>query len=337
MLRVSRRLMPHEIAFGALLVVFWIRSAAALGLFDPYPLVTFGLIIINAVLIWAAEREPSWLRWRARLLFYPIAMSVVYICIGRALPLMQARMRDGLLQGIDAAILGGNASLWMQTLVTPALTEFLSFCYMLFIPYLIFSMLWYYLGSLSDLKAFYLGLFIIYGLGMLGYTLVPAAGPCIAMREQFSAPLRGWFFTHWNNEMVRLGSNHVDVFPSLHCAASSFILLFDRAHKRWRYRLFLVPTVGLWFSTIYLRYHYFVDAVAGFALSALALGVVARWERRSSAPSEGAVKSIEFRDKIFGLRPVDGATPTARTSRALEPVESDIIETVDDEHEQREG
>jgi len=31
----------------------------------------------------------------------------------------------------------------------------------------------------------------------------------------------------------------------------------------------------LWFSTVYLRYHYLVDLVAGFALAAVALRVVA--------------------------------------------------------------
>ncbi len=142
-------------------------------------------------------------------------------------------------------------------------------------------MAWYYLGDLKNLKAFYTGLFVIYGLGMLGYVLVPAAGPYLAMRSEFSVPLAGWFFTRWNAQMVLLGSNHVDVFPSLHCAASGYMLLFDRTHKRWRFRMYLVPCVGLWFSTVYLRYHYFVDVVAGFALCALALWLVRRWERSS--------------------------------------------------------
>jgi membrane-associated phospholipid phosphatase len=67
----------------------------------------------------------------------------------------------------------------------------------------------------------------------------------------------------------------VDVFPSLHCAASAFVLAFDRRQSRGRFWVFLVPVVGLWFSTLYLRFHYLVDLVAGFALAALALRVVA--------------------------------------------------------------
>ena len=74
----------------------------------------------------------------------------------------------------------------------------------------------------------------------------------------------------------------MDCFPSLHCAVSSYILFFDRRHRRWRFWLYLVPCVGLWVSTLYLRYHYFVDLVAGFALSAAALWFV---NRRFPAPS----------------------------------------------------
>jgi membrane-associated phospholipid phosphatase len=53
-------------------------------------------------------------------------------------------------------------------------------------------------------------------------------------------------------------------------------LAFDRRHSRRRFRLFLVPVVGLWLSTVYLRYHYLVDLLAGFALAALAWRAVCR-------------------------------------------------------------
>jgi membrane-associated phospholipid phosphatase len=71
----------------------------------------------------------------------------------------------------------------------------------------------------------------------------------------------------------------VDVFPSLHCAVSAFFLFFDLLHRRWRFWLYLVPCVGLWLSTIYLRYHYFIDVICGFVLAAFALWAS---EKRSS-------------------------------------------------------
>ena len=131
------------------------------------------------------------------------------------------------------------------------------------------------------LKKFVIGLFTIYGLGFLGYSFVPAAGPCHALAAQYSVPLTGGWITGWNAAVVAKGSNGVDVFPSLHCAVSCFLLFFDRRHRPWRYRIYLLPCIGLWFSTIYLRYHYLVDVICGFALAAFALWLASRFPMKS--------------------------------------------------------
>jgi membrane-associated phospholipid phosphatase len=55
----------------------------------------------------------------------------------------------------------------------------------------------------------------------------------------------------------------VDVFPSVHVAASFYLLLFDWKHWRRRFWLVLLPCQLLWFSALYLRFHYFVDLLAG--------------------------------------------------------------------------
>jgi len=172
-------------------------------------------------------------------------------------------------------------SLRLQPFIQPVLTEFLSFCYILFFPSLLFGMICYFFGELELLKKFFVGLFSLYGLGYLGYSLVPALGPHLAMPDQYTAPLEGWAMTRWNSAVVRFGSNHVDVFPSLHCAVSSYMLFFDRRHKPWRFWLFLAPCAGLWVSTIYLRYHYFVDVVCGFALAAVCLEITNRYRKEN--------------------------------------------------------
>jgi membrane-associated phospholipid phosphatase len=175
---------------------------------------------------------------------------------------------------VDAQIIGTNLSLRFQPFVQPVLTEFFSLCYFLFFIFLLLSFVYYGAGEIGLLKKFTSGLFTLYGVGFIGYTLLPAAGPWVALAGQFETPLTGWAVTRLNDAVVRAGSNGVDVFPSLHCAVSTYLLFFDRWHRRWRYRLYLVPCVGLWISTIYLRYHYFIDCVCGFALAAAALWLV---------------------------------------------------------------
>jgi membrane-associated phospholipid phosphatase len=46
-----------------------------------------------------------------------------------------------------------------------------------------------------------------------------------------------------------------------------------------------VPCIGLWLATIYLRYHYFVDVVVGFALAAFGLWIANRWEKAAAKTS----------------------------------------------------
>lgn len=276
-------LLPHEMVFGAFLLVTWARLVAAVGPFGRDALVYAVFLAANVAVVAACLRRPTDRRWRHRLLYYPIAMNLVFLHLKVAVPHFHPGREDALLQAADRWLIGGNLSLWLQPHLNPFVTEFMSCCYFLFLPYLLFSFLLYLLGELDLCRRFYLGLFTIYGLGFFGYTLVPAGGPYLAMTDQFTVPLRGWWFTPWNAAFIARGSNGVDVFPSLHCAASLFMLLFDRIHMRWRFRLYLVPCVGLWASTIYLRYHYLVDVLVGFPLGAFALWVAERWRPAPAA------------------------------------------------------
>jgi membrane-associated phospholipid phosphatase len=58
---------------------------------------------------------------------------------------------------------------------------------------------------------------------------------------------------------------------------------------RWnrpRFWFCLLPCVGIWISTIYLRYHYFVDVLAGTAVAAIALYIANLAVRREDAAAE---------------------------------------------------
>jgi hypothetical protein len=270
----ARRLLPHEICFGAFLIIMATRLVVAAGPLDPHAIAWLAGIAINAWLIIRCWRAPTPLNWRLRLWFYPIAMNTYFFVLGPAMAKLTSHSADSALQRLDAFFLGPNLSVRLQPWVHPGLTEFFSLCYFLFFPFLAFSLIYYFVGELPLLKRFCVGLFTIYGLGFLGYTLWPAQGPWVAMASQFDTPLTGWTITRLNDAVVRAGSNGVDVFPSLHCAVSSFLLFFDRWYRRWRFRVYLVPCIGLWISTIYLRYHYFIDCACGFALAAFALWMV---------------------------------------------------------------
>ncbi|HXJ58675.1 MAG TPA: phosphatase PAP2 family protein [Verrucomicrobiae bacterium] len=293
------RPLPHEFFFGLFLFVTWMRLGFMTGFLGGDALLYLALIGANLWAIWFVRSNGTPRRWRLGLLFYPVAMNIVFMHMKTAVPKIHPARMDAWLQQIDSLCVGTNLSLRLQPLVHPALTEILSFCYILFFPYLLFSMVYYFCSELELLKKFVIGLFTIYGIGFLGYSLVPAAGPYHAIADQFTAPLTGGWITGWNAAVVAAGSNGVDVFPSLHCAISSFFLFFDHQHRPWRFKLYLAPCVGLWASTIYLRYHYAIDVVCGFALSGLALWLAQRFPRAQHTPA------------AIPTAPAGAATPTA--------------------------
>jgi hypothetical protein len=280
---IASRLLPHEIVFGAFLAILAVALAFVVGPFARDTLIFAALLSVAAVLVRWCPAEASPARWRVRFAFYPIAMNGAYFALKTAVPALHPRLYDNALQAIDRALLGGNASVWLQQFAHPAITEFMSFCYVIFFPYLLVSWIHYLVRSdLRLARKFWSGFFAIYGIGFLGYLLVPAAGPHLdpGLAAQFM-PLHG-AITDFNARIVHDGSNRVDCFPSLHCAVSTYVLFFDRRHCRWRFWLYLGPCVGLWVSTLYLRYHYFVDLLAGFALAAGALWFVHRHVREEN-------------------------------------------------------
>jgi membrane-associated phospholipid phosphatase len=79
---------------------------------------------------------------------------------------------------------------------------------------------------------------------------------------------------------------HTSVFPSGHAAAafgSAFALLLLLPERPWPGRLMLLLAVLIAVATVYGRYHYAVDTLAGFVLAVLAVAV-GWWTKEMEAP-----------------------------------------------------
>ena len=278
---IRSRLLAHEWLFGGFMAVLTTGLLLRGAWRTPDFAVCASFLAANGLLLaWAVRGDEDW-RWRIRLLFYVVAMNVLFQRMATAVPLVNPWNADSFLHYLDRLLIGENLSLRMQPFICRPLTEVMSFCYILFLPYLTISLFLYLLGRPDQARPFYAGLFTLYGIGFLGYLLFPARGPIDALAAQFSVPLEGGWLTRWTAETVEKGSNHVDAFPSLHCAVSFYLLLSDRRYHRWRFWSYLLPAAGLWVSTIYLRYHYLVDVLAGFTLSIFCL-----WVSRITARQE---------------------------------------------------
>lgn len=277
---LNSKILPHEWFFGGFLAIMWGRLFFAVGPLDADALLYLGAMVAYGVVIGACCLRETKIRWLVRLWFPVVVMNVVFLNMKSPVLKVTPQKFDVLLAGFDRALFGATLSGRAAGIATPVLTEVLSFCYLLFFPYLLLSWCYYTYRGIPLLRQLMVGLFTIYGVGFLGYSFVPAGGPYLAFPEEFSAPLVGWAVTRFNAWIVANGSNGVDVFPSLHCAVSCYLLFFDKRHSPWRFRLYLIPCFGIWAATIYLRYHYAIDLLAGFLLAAFALRLTKQWAEK---------------------------------------------------------
>lgn len=283
--------LPHEYAFFglyALVIGRLLLSSGALASSEAIVWLAFALISIALVML-TRHSSSDW-RWRIRLGAYVVLMNAAYFRLGDVFTATHAVRYDGLLQQMDTLLFGRPAPLWFDTPPQPGVTELLSFCYFLLFPYILISC-WRQLATFRRepgvARAFFSGLFFIYAVGFIGYLFVPAQGAWLAMPGAFRHSVAGGWMTALNQAVVERGSNRVDVFPSLHVAVSAFILFFDRRFAEWRYRVYLPAAIGLWISTLYLRFHYGVDVVAGALLAVIGLRVAfAMAPRRRPDPGE---------------------------------------------------
>ena len=92
-------------------------------------------------------------------------------------------------------------------------------------------------------------------------------------------------FRRFNLWILSGGGIHTSVFPSGHVShafAAAFAMQRVLPDKKWAGRSLFVLAVSICIATVYGRYHYAVDGLAGLAIAVLALVVTKLVERRGS-------------------------------------------------------
>ncbi len=244
------------------------------------------------VLAVALVRTPSRVG-RLRSAFYRLSLVgapvTTYLALRWVLPVIAPNALDAALLGLDLRVFRVEPAIAWDRLVTPALTEWFSFFY-----YSYFFVLAAYAIPLAlalddgpALREFAFGLLLLFCVGHIVYVVVPAWGPHVYVRT-FARPLEGGVFWPLVNETVRSAGAGKDVFPSLHTAAPVFLVLYSIRHRAVAALRFALPVLVVFASqivlaTMFLRWHYLVDVVAGVLLAAAAVCIaprVASWDER---------------------------------------------------------
>jgi membrane-associated phospholipid phosphatase len=128
---------------------------------------------------------------------------------------------------------------------------------------------------------FLTGWVFTYAISYLGYLFLPAYGPVVYHAGDYELALRGGFFYRTVVAGVEAAGGPHGAFPSLHIGGSMYLCCFDLKSNRLRGLTYLPIVLLIYVATVFLRYHYVVDLIAGtlIAWTCIRLGpwAFSRW------------------------------------------------------------
>jgi len=179
---------------------------------------------------------------------------------------------------------------WIGRFANGWATDFFAIMYNMYFPLPLFLVTVLALrGRRDDFRELVTAIVIAMFLGFLGYTLVPVGPPRFFLEGQFQPPslhgALGWFELTQDAQDSINRTKIAASFPSMHAGLSLlsvvYAVRFGRIIGRPRLLLavFLFLSLSLWIATVYLRHHWVVDLLAGFAVAGVAC-VASPWLRR---------------------------------------------------------
>jgi len=217
--------------------------------------------------------------------FYILPVGyMMYAQVHNYIPLVNPHNYDTVLAAWDRAIFGVNPTQWIHRFAHPVLTEYFQIWYNVFQLMLVVPAIEFYANRrMRTFRVYAMTLLFGFSLSYLLYFIMPAIGPRFEVHDFYGIDreLPGVFLTGPLRDFINAGNNitpdmqnpydvvNRDCMPSGHTMMSVLgILLAWRFRSRWRW-LITIGGISIIISTVYLRYHYVVDLMAGTALAVL--------------------------------------------------------------------
>jgi len=177
----------------------------------------------------------------------------------------------------ESALFAGQPSLYLsERMAFVPLSEYLHFCYLSYvivIPSL--AAYWYVSGRRTAFGELLLLLSTVLLGSYLFFIVLPVDSPYY-LSQRLGQPLSGHFFFDLVHQISARGGARGGAFPSAHVSGAVVVCLVAWRHQP-RLACLLVPITGsLMIATVYGRFHYVLDTLAGAAL-AIAVVVAYRY------------------------------------------------------------
>jgi membrane-associated phospholipid phosphatase len=227
--------------------------------------------------------------------WYPmLLLPALYGEIG-VLTLSAGFQNDHLIQRLETWVFGSQISYrWIRESPNVVLSWVLHASYLAYYPILCASpfALWL-VGRRDASRHTIFAVMATFYLCYIAFLFFPVAGPRYAFDGTHNIATDVWpaRFAAW---LLDRGDSWGAAFPSSHVAAS--VVATGMALRYWRaLGLVLLPfTAGLILAVVYGQFHYAVDALAGFIVAAVMLGVMQTAEAPDTEANRAAASSVEL-------------------------------------------
>ncbi|MEP6911426.1 MAG: phosphatase PAP2 family protein [bacterium] len=218
-----------------------------------------------ALIIFVVRKLDSLPGWLFRHWYPLLYVAASYKEMSILIPGIRRSTADATLARIDFAVLHVHPTVWIERLHFPVLTEYLQIVYSGFIPAsLLVALIFWRRRRMSEFRYYAFLISLGFLVSYLCYFLVPARGPRFLLSQFQQSELRGvWMFEWFRALLDRLEGIHYDCFPSGHTLLTLLAWWTTRSMSRYFFYAFTVFAASQIFSTVYLRYHYVVDLLAG--------------------------------------------------------------------------
>jgi membrane-associated phospholipid phosphatase len=235
------------------------------------------LLIVQIVLI-QYKKKGKILGFFYDLIFPTICILTIFDSLEWLVHYVNPEDIDPILIRLDYLIFRNHPTIMLERIMHPLLTDILQIAYSTyyFIP-VSFGIVLLTKNQKSEFnKALFMILLCFY-LSYLGYILMPALGPRFYLDHLQTTGLQGLLVAQPLHDLLnRLEGIKRDAFPSGHTGIAVVVLYLSYHYKRNLFWIYLPIVSALLFSTVYLRYHYVVDVIAGFGLTLLTI-IIGEW------------------------------------------------------------
>ena len=260
---VDKLILAYLAGMGALVAVNWNQL--------PDAPVLLALHLAAAIAIVLASKRGGRAVWYFRH-WYPLPLvACCYKEMAVVIPAVRSVSADQWLADLDFAIWRAHPTVWLERIQGLVLSDLLQFAYTLFVP-AVLLVPWLLWRKRRFAEFRYCAFLIALGFlaSYIGYILVPARGPRFLLEHLQHSPVPGEWGVHlMRTTLDRLESAQYDCFPSGHCELTIIAWWLSRLISKRLSFVYFAYTLCIVFATVYLRYHYTVDLMAGALVAAV--------------------------------------------------------------------